>query len=70
MVINILRKENEMYDYNTIETYASWILDDIKTARRNHKKINMKRLKSFGEHIMDWAEQEMCFEHNKMVHKS
>ena len=44
-----------MYNVSEIEMYANWILDDIKTARRNHKKINMKRLKSFGEHIMDLA---------------
>ena len=55
-----------MYNVSEIEIYANWILDDIKTARKNHKKINMKRLKSFGKNIMDWAEQEMCFEHNKI----
>ena len=55
-----------MYNVSDIETYAKWILDDITTARKNHKKINMKRIKSFGERIMEYAEQEMCFEHNKI----
>ena len=35
-----------MYNVSEIEMYANWILDDIKTARKNHKKINMKRLVS------------------------
>ena len=55
-----------MYDVSLIEMYANLILDDINTARKNHKKINMKRLKAFGENIADWAEQEMCFENNKI----
>ena len=55
-----------MYNVSDIEIYAKWILDDITTARKNHKKINMKRLKSFGERIMEYAKQEMCFEHNKI----
>ena len=55
-----------MRNVSDIEIYAKWILDDIKTARKNHKKINMKRIKTFGERIMEYAEQEMCFEHNKI----
>ena len=55
-----------MYNVSEIEIYANCILDEINSARKNHKKINMKRLKSFGERIMDWAEQEMCFENNKI----
>ena len=55
-----------MYNVSDIEIYANLILDDIKTARKNHKKINMKRIKTFGERIMEYAEQEMCFEHNKI----
>ena len=55
-----------MYNVSDIEIYAKWILDDITTARKNHKRINMKRIKSFGERIMEYAEQEMCFEHNKI----
>lgn len=55
-----------MYNVSVIEIYAKWILDDITTARKNHKKINMKRIKSFGKRIMEYAEQEMCFEHNKI----
>ena len=55
-----------MYNVSDIEIYAKWILDDITTARKNHKKINMKRIKSFGQRIMEYAEQEMCFEHNKI----
>lgn len=54
-----------MYDVSVIELYADLILDDIKTARKNHKKINMRRLKVFGENIMDWAEQEMRFKDKK-----
>ena len=42
-----------MYNVSVIEMYANWILDDIKTARKNHKKVNMKSLKSYGEHIID-----------------
>ena len=56
-----------MYNVSEIEIYANWILDEIKTARNNHKKINMKRLKSFGEHIMDWAEQEMNLKDKKIT---
>ena len=55
-----------MYNVSDIEIYAKWILDDIKTARKNHKRINMKRIKSFGKRIMEYAQQEMCFEHNKI----
>ena len=55
-----------MYNVSDIEIYAKWILDDITTARKNHKKINMKRIKSIGERIMEYARQEMCFEHNKI----
>lgn len=54
-----------MYDVSVIELCADLILDDIKTARKNHKKINMKRLKLFGEHIMDWAKQEMNLKDKK-----
>ena len=55
-----------MYDYNAIETYASWILDEIKKARCKHKKADMRFIKSWGKSIGVLAEQEMCFEHNKI----
>lgn len=55
-----------MYDYNAIETYASWILDEIKKARSKHKKADMRFIKSWGKSIGVLAEQEMCFEHNKI----
>ena len=55
-----------MYDYNAIETYASWILDEIKKARSKHKKADMRFIKSWGKSIGVLAEQEMCSEHNKM----
>lgn len=54
-----------MYDVSLIEMYANLILDDINTARKNHKKINMKRLKAFGESISDWAKQEMNLKDRK-----
>ena len=54
-----------MYDVSLIEMYANLILDDINTARKNHKKINMKRLKAFGENIADWAKQEMNLKDKK-----
>ena len=55
-----------MYDVSLIEMYANLILDDINTARKNHKKINMKRLKVFGENIADWAKQEMNLKDKKI----
>ena len=55
-----------MYDVSIIEMYANLILDDINTARKNHKKINMKRLKAFGENIADWAKQEMNLKDKKI----
>ena len=55
-----------MYDYNAIETYASWILDEIKKARRKHKKADMRFIRSWGKSIEVLAEQEMCFEHKKI----
>ena len=55
-----------MYDVSLIEMYANLILDDINTARKNHKKINMKRLKAFGENIVDWAKQEMNLKDKKI----
>ena len=55
-----------MYDVSLIEMYANLILDDINTARKNHKKINMKRLKAFGENIADWAKQEMNLKDKKI----
>ena len=55
-----------MYNVSVIEMYANWILDDIKTARKNHKKVNMKSLKSYGEHIIDWAKQEMNLKDKKI----
>ena len=55
-----------MYNVSDIEIYAKWILDDIKTARKNHKKINMKRLKAFGESIAEWAKQEMKLKDKKI----
>ena len=54
-----------MYDVSLIEMYANLILDDIHTARKNHKKINMIRLKAFGENIADWAKQEMNLKDKK-----
>ena len=55
-----------MYDVSLIEMYANLILDDINTARKNRKKINMKRLKAFGENIADWAKQEMNLKDKKI----
>ena len=55
-----------MYDYNAIETYASWILDEIKKARRKHKKADMSFIRSWGKTIEVLAEQEMCLEHKKI----
>lgn len=56
-----------MYNYNSIETFASWILDEIKKARSKHKKADMRFIKSLGKSIGVLAEQqEMCFEHNKI----
>ena len=55
-----------MYNYNEIETYASWILDEIKKARSKHKKADMGRIKFFSNQIKVWAEQNLCFEHNKI----
>ena len=55
-----------MYNYNSIETFASCILDEIKKARSKHKKADMRFIKSLGKSIGVLAEQEMCFEHNKI----
>ena len=55
-----------MYNVSEIEIYANWILDEINTARKNHKKINMKRLKAFGENIADWAKQEINLKDKKI----
>ncbi len=54
-----------MYDYNSIEDFASWILDEIKNARSKHKKANMRVIRSLGKSIEVLAEQEMCIEHSK-----
>lgn len=55
-----------MYNYNEIETYASWILEEIKKSKKNHKKANMTKIRSWGTYIGNWAEQNLCFEHNKI----
>ena len=54
-----------MYNVSEIEMYANWFLDDIRTVRKNNKKINMKRLKAFGKSIADWAKQEMNLKDKK-----
>lgn len=50
------------YNYTSIETYASWVLEEIKNARKNHKKADMKKIKFWGNQINEWAEQNICFE--------
>lgn len=58
-----------MYNYNEIETYASWIIDEIKKSKKNHKKADMKKIKFWGRQIKDWAEQNIVFDEGKNVGK-
>lgn len=44
-----------MYNIIDIETYASWILDAIKKAKKNHKKVDMNKIKFWSSRITDFA---------------
>ena len=58
-----------MYNIIDIETYASWILDAIKKAKKNHKKVDMNKIKFWSSRITDFATQKIAFDEGKNIGK-